>query len=64
MIALAVGAAATLNEVLAALGMSTRPSPFPGTKTIIDADGTEIGDFTASACWRWLRDEGRITKED
>lgn len=44
----------TLNEALASLGLTTRPSPFYGRKIISDR-GVDLGIFDASEGWDLVR---------
>jgi len=43
--------AETLNQALASLGLTTRPSRYYGKKIIVDASGLELGHFDASEGW-------------
>lgn len=54
--------APSLNEVLAALGYTTKPGsgiPHPGKKIL--RDGNVVHEGSADSTWTWLRQTGQIS---
>lgn len=58
-----ISAGPTLLDLLADLGLTTRPTQVPGVREVLDSAGRVVFRGRAREAWEWL-DEGRPEVSD